>query len=112
MLVDLRRLHVCLESVQVQADFAGDTQHRVGFYLATHAHQSVVELSILALLSGCECGACGKGRSLAEDWPFAHHQPDVAVFGQKSVDFRHGALAVGAVVVKELDHRDIALQIA
>ena len=71
-----------------------------------------MHFGVLALFPRCQCGPGSKSGALAQDRPFAHDEPHVAVFGQQRVDFGHGAFAVGTVVVEKFHHRHIAIRVA
>ena len=82
--------------------------------LAPVRHQRVVQLEIglLVLLPGGERNARCDFGIRAEDRPFLVDEADIAVLGEQLRDLWRLALTVGAVIVVELDDRDVAVGIA
>ena len=56
--------------------------------------------------------AGGFDRAFAEHRKFLEHELQIAVVLDQVEHVRHCALAVAAIVVEELDHRDVALRVA
>ena len=56
--------------------------------------------------------ARGEFAILAEDREFLDHKANIAIRRDQLIDLFHRLAAIGAAVVKEFHHRDIALGIA
>ena len=66
----------------------------------------------LVLHAHRRCDLRGLHRTLAQHGEFLEHEFQLRIALDHFHHVEHGALAVAAVVVEELDHRDIALRVA
>ena len=104
--------HVLFELGPVDPDRARDLEDLVTVELAAEFHQRVVERRVLALLDRSQGGDGGDLRGLAQDRQVLVDGLDLAVGGDHRLHRLVGALAVGALVVVEVDDDDVAVRIA
>ena len=111
---DLVRLHLRLELFDIDADFPGNRDRPLAVYLPALAEQGVVEGEVFVRRDDVEGDPDLRrlDRSLAEHREFLEHDPEVLIAGEQLLQVAMGAPAVGAVVVEELDQRDVAVGIA
>src|SRR5262249_37285849 len=114
--LDLVARHVLLDAADVEADFLGDRQRARFVGLPAAAEQLEVEFQVF--LAGLVLHARGRRdlrrlhRSLAQHGKFLQHEFELGVVLEQVEHVGHGAFAVAAIVVEELDERDVALRVA
>src|SRR5215467_8332624 len=114
---DLVARHVLLDPRDVEADVLGGRERARQVRLATAAEQLLMEFEIF-LAAGRVLHAHGRrnlrrlDRTLAQHREFLEHEFEFSVVLQEIEHVAHGAFAVAAIVIEELNHGDVALRIA
>ncbi len=120
VLVDRRlhlvAVHVLFDARHVEADFLGDGERARLVGRAAAAEELLVELDVFLagriLHARGDRDVGGLDRALAEHREFLEHEFEIRIGAQEAHHVGQRALAEAAIVVEELDHRDIALRIA
>src|SRR5262245_40636281 len=108
--------HVLLDLRDVEADLLRRRERARLVGLATAAEQLLVKLEIF--LAGLVLHAHGRRylrrlhRAVPQHWKLLEYELELAVVLDELEHVAHGALAVAAIVIEELDHGDVALGIA
>ena len=116
MTLHLVARHVALDPRHVQPDLLGDRERARLVGLAAAAQQLLVEVHVL--LAGLVLHADGDrdagrlDRARPEHRKLLEHDLELGIALHQREHVVHGALAVAAVVIEELDEGDVALRVA